>query len=327
MKTTLLMPVAVAGLLFASGAMGATPYDVLMKAKKYPDVEKMAAAALVQDPANVEAMAARIEAILAAGRSERIEEAVKLAQQCVAVKPADARCHLELGKALGSKAMNGGMMSAMGYAGDIRNAFKKAVELDPRNLDARFSLLQYYLMAPGIVGGGTGKAETLTAQTTALHAEAAKLMQAKIDLAADNLAKAEAAALAVRAGSDDELADQQQETLASIGFRHLSQKRVAEAERVFNETVKRFPDADNAVYGQARAFQEQGKHKEALAILEPMLRNDDRAYIHYRIAKSLQAVGDKQRAKAAFEKALSLKADLPKPMKSDAEDQLKALKG
>ncbi|UUZ47419.1 hypothetical protein LP420_29690 [Massilia sp. B-10] len=53
-------------------------------------------------------------------------------------------------------------------------------------------------MAPGIVGGGTGKAETLTAQTAAMLPEAAKLMQAKMDLAADNLAKAEAGTLAVR---------------------------------------------------------------------------------------------------------------------------------
>jgi len=327
MKKHLLLPFATVGFLFATQAVGATPYDALMKAKKYAEAEKAAAAVLAQDPANAEAMAARTDAILSTGRSARIEEAVKQAQQCVAAKPADARCHLALGKALGAKAMNGGMMSAMGYAGDIRNAFKKAVELDPRNLDARFALLQYYLMAPGIVGGGTGKAETLTAQTQTIHPEAAKLMQAKIDFAADNLVKAEATATAVRAGGDDDLADEQQATLNSIAFRHLSQKRVAEAERIFNDNVKRFPDNDDAVYGQARVLQEQGKHREALAILEPILAKDDRGHIHYRIAKSLQAVGEKMRAKAEFEKALSFKADLPKNLKSDAEDQLKGLKG
>lgn len=327
MKTSLSLPFALCGLLIATQAPAATPYDALMKAKKYAEAEKAASLVLTTDPANAEAMAARTEAILASGRSARIEEAVKQAQQCVTARVADARCHLVLGKAFGSKAMNGGMMSAMGYAGDIRNAFKKAVELDPRNLDARFSLLQYYLMAPGIVGGGTGKAETLTAQTAAMLPEAAKLMQAKIDIAADNLAKAEAGTLGVRPGSDEELADLQQGTLVAIAFKHLSQKRLAEAERIFNDTVKRFPDSDDAVYGQARVLQEQGKHREALAILDPILLKDERAHVHYRVAKSLLAIGDKTRAKVEFEKALSFKADLPKPMKSDAEDQLKAMKG
>ncbi|UUZ53049.1 tetratricopeptide repeat protein [Massilia sp. H-1] len=162
-----------------------------------------------------------------------------------------------------------------------------------RAIWTRFSLLQYYLMAPGIVGGGTGKAETLTAQTAAMLPEAAKLMQAKMDLAADNLAKAEAGTLAVRAGSDEELTELQQGTLVSIAFKHLSQKRLAEAERIFNDTVKRFPDSDEATYGQARVFQEQGKHREALAILDPILLKDERAHVHYRVAKSLLAIGDK----------------------------------
>jgi tetratricopeptide (TPR) repeat protein len=327
MKTTLSLPFALIGLLIATHAVGATPYDALMKAKKYAEAEKAATSVLSQDPANVDAMVARTEAILSSGRSARVEEAVKQAQQCVTARADDARCQLVLGKALGSKAMNSGMMSAMAYAGDIRNAFKKAVELDPRNLDARFSLLQYYIMAPGIVGGGTGKAENLAAQTAAVNPEAAKLMQARLDIAADNLARAEVAAAAIRAGNDDELAEQQQGTLNTIAFKHLSQKRLAEAERIFNDTAKRFPDNDDAVYGQARVFQEQGKHREALAILEPILIKDERAHVHYRIAKSLQAIGDKARAKAEFEKALSFKADLPKTMKSDAEDQLKVLKG
>ncbi|WP_073212584.1 tetratricopeptide repeat protein [Massilia sp. CF038] len=298
-----------------------------MKAKKYADAEKAAAAVLAQDPGNAEAMANRTDAILASGRSARIEEAIKQAQQCVNAKAADARCQLALGKALGAKAMNGGMLSAMGYASDIRNAFKKAVDLDPRNLDARFSLLQYYLMAPGIVGGGTGKAENLAAQTVTIYPEAAKLMQARIDIAGDRLAKAEATALSVRASSDDELAEQQLGVLAAVAFKHLSQKRVGEAERIFNDAAKRFPDSDDVAYGQARVFQEQGKHREALAILEAALAKDDRSHVHYRIAKSLQALGEKARAKAEYEKALSFKADLPPNMKNDSEEQLRVLKG
>jgi tetratricopeptide (TPR) repeat protein len=326
-KMHLSLPFAAFGLAIAMQASAATEHAALMKAKKYSEAEKAAAAVLAREPANAEAMAARTEAILASGRVIRIEEAVTQAKQCVATQPTYARCHLVVGKALGMKAMQGGMMSAMGYAGDIRDAFKKAVELDPRDLDARFSLLQFYIMAPGIVGGGTGKGETLATQTSAINAEAGKLMLAKLDAAGDKLAKAEAAALAVRTGTDQELLDQQEELLVGIGFNHLGQKRYAEAERIFNDTLKRFPDSDNVVYGKARLNQEQGKHREAIAALELVLAKLDRPHIHYRIGKSLQALGDKPKAVAAYEKALASKADLSSKMRSDAEDQLKALKG
>ena len=327
MKKHLSLSAAVLGLFVATHATAATEHEVLMKAKKFTEAEKAAVAVLAQDPASADGLASKTEAIIGAGRVARIDEAVKLGKQCVATHAANARCQVVLGQALGMKAMNGGMMSAMSYAGDIRDAFKKAVELEPRNMDARFSLQAYYLMAPGIVGGGKGKAETLTTQTAALSPEAGKLMQAKIELYDDQFAKAEATTLAAKPGTDVNLLDVQEEILTAIGFAHLKAKNYTEAERVFNDTLKRFPGSDEVQYGQARLLQEQNKHREAIAVLEQVLLKNGRPYVQYRIAKSLLALGDKPKALAAFEKALAVKADLPASLRSDAEDQLKALKG
>lgn len=315
------------GLLLAMQPASASEYSALIKAKKYPEAERAASARLAQDPANAEAMAARTEAILAAGNEARIGEAVKQAEQCVAAHAAHAPCQVALGKALGSKAMHGGMMSAMGYAGTIRDSFKKAVELDPRYMDARFSLLQFYMMAPGIMGGGTGKAEALAAQTAALNAEAGKLMQGTLDLAAERVAKAEAAALAARPGADEQLQERQEDLLFGIGMKYVADKKYTDSERVFRDAQKRFPDSDNVVYGIARTQQEQGKHREALAGLEQVLSKSAKPHVHYRIGQSLLALGDKAKAAASFEKALAFKSGLSKKMRSDAEDQLKALKG
>ncbi|UUZ53050.1 hypothetical protein LP419_29245 [Massilia sp. H-1] len=100
MKTSLSLPFALCGLLIATQAPAATPYDALMKAKKYAEAEKAASLVLTTDPANAEAMAARTEAILATGRSARIEEAVKQAQQCVAAR---GRCPLPPGAGQGAR--------------------------------------------------------------------------------------------------------------------------------------------------------------------------------------------------------------------------------
>lgn len=327
MTSKLLASGAAISLLLALQPANANEYRSLMKAKKYAELERAASAKLAQEPANADAMVARADAILAGGGETRIDEAVKQSEKCVAVQPASAVCHLSLGKTLGSKAMQGGMMAAMSHAGTIRDSFKKAVELNPRSTEARFGLLQFYMMAPSIAGGGTGKAETLTAQTVAINPEAAKLMQASLDVAADKLAKAEAAALAVQPGADLDLLDEQENVLVTLGMKYVADKKFADAERVLRDALKRFPDSDNALYGISRTQQEQGKHREALAGLEQVLVKTTRPHVYYRIGQSQLALGDKAKASASFEKALAFKSGLSKKMRSDAEDQLKALKG
>ena len=327
MKSTALASAIALTLVLAMQPASASDYSALKKARKYPEAERLASAKLAQDPANVEAMAARTDAILAAGDETRIGEAVKQAEQCVATQANNAGCHLVLGKALGSKAMNGGMMSAMGYVGTIRDSFKKAVELDPRNLDARFSLLQFYMMAPGIMGGGSSKAEALATQTAAVNADAGKLMQSMLALSDGKLAKAEADAVAAHPGADDDLQEQQEAQLVNVAFKFMQEKKFADADRVFRDTLKRYPDSDNSHYGIARVQQEQGKHREALAVYEQVLVKMPKPHVYYRIAQSQQALGEKAKATASYEKTLSFKNGLPKKLRSDAEDQLKALKG
>jgi tetratricopeptide (TPR) repeat protein len=313
------------GFLIAGQASAADDYRVLLKDRKFAEVEKATTAKLAKDPLDANAMIARTKAILGA-RDGRFEEAAAQAEKCVAKYPDNGGCHVAYGKALGNKAMSEGITSAIGYAGKIRDAFKKAVELNPRDLDARFSLFDYYMMAPFIVGGGTGKAETLARDTASINPEAAKLMAANLELKDDKLAKGEASTLAVKPGADDDLQQRHEDLLISIGGNYIGAKKVADASRVMGEAQRRYPDSPGVAYMVGRVHQEQGKHREALAIFEQVVAKTPLPHIHYRIGKSLQAVGEKAKASAAFEKALSFKTGLAKTQRSDAEEQLKALK-
>lgn len=324
-KSTLGLGVIALGLLIAGQASAADEYRALLKDRKFAEVEKASAARLAKDPADAAAMIARTKAILGA-RDGRFEEAAAQAEKCIARHPANGGCHVAYGKALGNKAMAEGITSALGYAGKIRDAFKKAVELNPRDFDARFSLLDYYMMAPFVVGGGTGKAETLARDTAAVNAEAAKLMTANLELKDDKLAKAEAAAMSIKPGADDDLQQRHEDLLVAIGVTHMTAKKLADATRVLDEAQKRYPDSPQVDFVTARVHQEQGKHREAVAILEQVLVKMPQPHVHYRIGKSLQAIGDKARATTAFEKALSFKTGLAKQQRSDAQEQLKALR-
>ncbi|MDB5919751.1 MAG: hypothetical protein JWR40_3985 [Massilia sp.] len=325
MKSILRCACAALGMLLSPQA-AANDYSALLKTHKFAEVERIASAKLAQDPANLEALVAKSDAILGSGAAGRIEEAVKLGEGCVASHPQVSQCHVALGNALGAKAMANGIMSAIGYAGTIRDAFKKAVELDPQNMEARLSLLQYYMQAPAIVGGGSGKAKTLAAQTVAINPDGGKLMMARLDASDDKLAQAEAAVLAMPTSGNEAVADGQRDLMVNLGNKYMNDKRFADSERMFREAFRRHPDSDGALYGLARVQQEQGKHREALATMEQVILMNPRASAWYRIGQSQQALGDKPKAAAAYEKALSFKAGISPKMKADAEDQLKVLK-
>lgn len=313
------------GLLMAGQAAAADEYHALLKDRKFAEVEKAATAKLAKDPQDASAMIARTRAILGM-RDGRFDEAAAQAQKCVGKYPDNGVCHVVLGQALGTKAMAGGITSAIGYAGTIRDAFKRAVELNPRNFEARFALLDYYIMAPFVVGGGTRKAESFARDTAKLNAEAGKLMTVSLYLKEDNLPKAEAGALAIKPGADEDIQERHEDQLMAIGATYLSEKKYADATRVLAEGQKRYPDSPSIDYVVARVHQEQGKHREALAILDQVVGKTPLPHVHYRMAKSLQAMGDKAKATAAFEKALSFKTGLAKTMRTDAEEQLKTLK-
>ncbi|MDB5959350.1 MAG: hypothetical protein JWP59_644 [Massilia sp.] len=309
-----------------SAQAGASDYTPLMKARKFADAERLANSRLEKEPANAEALAAKVDAIVQSGNQSRSEEAAKLGEQCVAAHPQVALCHLALGNALGAKALANGIMSALGYAGTIRDAFKKAVELDPHNIDARMALMSYYLQAPAIVGGGSGKARALAAQTATLNPEAAKLMHAQLEADADRLSAAEGAVLAMPVSANDAIADGQGDLLAAIGNQHMKEKRVADAERVLREAVKRFPDNVTALYAMARLQQEQGKHRDAAAGFEQVLAKAPRAGAWYRLGQSQQALGEKTKSANAYAQALAADGGLSKAMRADAETQLKTVR-
>jgi tetratricopeptide (TPR) repeat protein len=75
--------------------------------------------------------------------------------------PNDASIELWLGRAYGRRAETSFALNAIGFAGKAREAFEKAVQLDPMNRDAVNDLFDFYFSAPPLVGGGKDKARKL----------------------------------------------------------------------------------------------------------------------------------------------------------------------
>src|SRR5437763_1736891 len=86
------------------------------------------------------------------------DPALEGCQRAVGLAPQNSMYQLWLGRVYGEKADHSSIFSAPGLAKQARSAFERAVQLDPRNWEARADLGEFYAEAPGIIGGGKDKA-------------------------------------------------------------------------------------------------------------------------------------------------------------------------
>src|SRR5260221_12301788 len=101
-------------------------------------------------------------------------------EKATTLAPSNGLYHLWLGRIYGEKADRAGFLKAAGLAGKVRTEFERAVELSPKSWEARTDLAEFYLEAPGIVGGGKDKAQTQADALAALKPAMQHYIQGRI---------------------------------------------------------------------------------------------------------------------------------------------------
>jgi len=87
------------------------------------------------------------------------DSSVRMAEKSVALDPQNGLYHLWLARAMGRKAESSNPFTAFGLARKVKVEFERAVALDSNNLRARTDLSEFYLEAPGFLGGDKNKAK------------------------------------------------------------------------------------------------------------------------------------------------------------------------
>jgi len=111
---------------------------------------------------------------------ERWDPAVTECERAATLSPQSSMNHLWLGRAYGEKAEHSSWFTALGLAKKTRASFEKAVDLDPNNVEARSDLSEYYIEAPGFLGGGTDKAAAQANAVQKLEPATAYWIRARI---------------------------------------------------------------------------------------------------------------------------------------------------
>lgn len=92
------------------------------------------------------------------GHQKKWDKAIEQYEKLKDKEPKNANYHYKYGGALGMKALSISKLKALTIIGDVKSAFLKAAELDPKHIDARWALVELYVSLPGIVGGSNSKA-------------------------------------------------------------------------------------------------------------------------------------------------------------------------
>lgn len=129
------------------------------------------------------------------------DAAIRDCQQAIRLDPRNSDNHMWLGRALGEKANQASFLSAFQLGKRVLAEFQTATQLDPRNAPALSDLGEFYLEAPGVLGGGLQKAESIAEQLDRVDPARAAELRAGMASQRGDYAQAEAylkKALAVR---------------------------------------------------------------------------------------------------------------------------------
>jgi tetratricopeptide (TPR) repeat protein len=151
-----------------------------------------------------------------------------------------------LGRAWGKRAETANILSAPGFASKARDAFERSVSLDAANKDALSDLFDYYLEAPGFLGGGYDKAMMVAEKTAKVDQAEAYFERAKLDQKRKEYESAE-----IHFRKAVEVAPREVGHLLSLARFLATQGRVKESDAVFEQAQQIAPNDPQLWYARA----------------------------------------------------------------------------
>jgi tetratricopeptide (TPR) repeat protein len=196
------------------------------------------------------------------------KKATESLEKAVALTPDDAQCLLWLGRAYGRRAETSNPFSAPGYATKARQMLERAVEIDPSNKEAFGDLFDFYLDAPGFLGGGHNKAEALAARMSQTDPAEGLYLQAQLD---DRRNQYDSAEQKLRKSL--EIAPTQPGRFLELAKFLAKRGRIAESEAMFEEAARLSPNNPHQMFDRASLYIKQRRNlAEARALLERYVR-------------------------------------------------------
>jgi len=254
-----------------------------------------------------------------ADAQDKSGEAVDRFEKAVKPDEKNALYHFWLGSALGDEAQKASKFRQPFLARRVKSEFERAVALDPRMLDARFGLVDFYSIAPGIMGGSMSMAREHAAAIGALNPVRGHLAFARIALREKNDSAAIREYEAAIAAAPDSIPAY----YGLAGF-YRNRSHWDDAMAVLDRFIIAKPDeaAAHAWWGIVSATSgkdmDRGERelKYYLANALPETTPQSYANVHYRLGQIYEKTGRKDLARASYQESLKFNPAHPEAKKA-----------
>ena len=252
------------------------------------------------------------------------EESIRHFEQCAKIDDSNADCHAWLGNALGNAAMRANKFKLPFLAKRTKKEFDRAVDLDPGNIEGRMGELQYYMQAPGFLGGSMEKAREQAAALDKVSKLRGAYATAILAAHEKKIAEEEAAYQRAVAVAPD----------SGLGYNglvnvYVREKRWAEAFAMLDRVAARIPTERNIPLVVARVAYLSGEQlargeetaKQWIANPPKDASTNSKAAAHFRLGNRYEKTGRKELARSEYQQSLSIN-----PKLDDAKKALDGLK-
>ena len=235
------------------------------------------------------------------------DKAISACEKSVAIDANNSMYHLWLGRSYGEKADNSSVFSAPGLAKKARVEFETSVKLNPENVDARGDLSEFYVEAPGMMGGGTDKAEAQAQALEKLFPSRAHWIRARIAEKKKDYTTAE------KEYREAIQSHENSATWLDLASYYRHRDKLTEMEDAINHAVDGKVDPPEALFEAAETLIRTGRNfSKATELLHKYLNSghlveEAPAFkAHYQLGVVLEKQGDKKAAAQEYSAALAM---------------------
>ncbi|MCX6132523.1 MAG: tetratricopeptide repeat protein [Ignavibacteriales bacterium] len=230
------------------------------------------------------------------------DRAIEHLEKAVELDKANGEYHYMLAEAYMANFQSAGLVRMPFLAPKVKAQLELAVQCDPGSTAYREALVNYYVYAPGILGGGYQKA----------HEQAAEI--SKIDSYLGMLAHA---GVYAGEGESERAADLYKKAIYSrpaswqayhhFGNYYLDLGEIDAAITMFKKYVEVAPDQAESHYQLGRAYQQKRMYAETITAFQNALGKDpSRTPLVFRIAQLHEFMGSKALAREQYQRYLSM---------------------
>jgi tetratricopeptide (TPR) repeat protein len=239
----------------------------------------------------------------------KLDDAEEFFEEAIDHNDKAAEYHNWYGNALGRIAQNANMVRQGLLAPKMKNAWERAVQLNPQYVDPRQSLIQFYLQAPGFMGGSVEKAKQMAVEIKKVKPAEGHRQMGNIYVHEKKMPEAEKEFIA--------MAKADPVYVSGLANFYVNQQQYDKAFSLFDDLFKKNPDDMMVAYQYGRASAISGQHLDKgeeylkkYLVYTPQPDEPSHAGANMRLGQIQEKRGNKANAKRHYETALKIDGSL-----------------